>query len=58
MQFARANSDMKIFSLREMLGAICIPEASVAACAWKLKRTESCTIDCFEAKFWDVFLKS
>ena len=57
IQFARTNANMKIFSLRGMLGAVRIPEDPVAACAWKLNRTESCTIDSIEAKFLDVVIK-
>ncbi|MBT7874025.1 MAG: hypothetical protein HN758_06330 [Verrucomicrobia bacterium] len=51
MQFARANAGMKTSSFRGMLDAVSIPEDPVIACGWKLNRTESCTIDCIEAKF-------
>jgi hypothetical protein len=51
MQFTRANAGMKTSSFRGMLDAVSIPEDPVIACGWKLNRTESCTIDCIEAKF-------
>ena len=57
MQFARANADMKRSSFRGMLASVSIPEDPVIACALKLNRTESCTIDCIEATFLDVLLK-